>query len=170
MANERKTEKLTRDILKLAKYTEDEFNIEEQQSDDPKIKELLANASKSGTGNAGYPEFIITKKEPDGNNLIIIIECKADITKHQSEDGDNPKDYAVDGALHYAEHLFSEYNVICIGVSGQTKKELQITAYLLEKDAEEFKKTLNERQIAYFENNVVIDKVFAFLTANNIID
>ncbi len=38
------------------------------------------------------------------------------------------------------------------------------------KDAEEFKKTLNERQIAYFENNVLIDKVFAFLTANNTID
>ena len=43
-------------------------------------------------------------------------------------------------------------------------------AVAMGKDAEEFKKTLNERQIAYFENNVVIDKVFAFLTANNIID
>ena len=43
-------------------------------------------------------------------------------------------------------------------------------AIAMGKDAEEFKKTLNERQIAYFENNVVIDKVFAFLTSNNIID
>ena len=65
MANERKTEKITRDMLRKAGYTEEEFNIEEQQSDNPKIKELLANASKSGTGNAGYPEFIITKKEAD---------------------------------------------------------------------------------------------------------
>ena len=43
-------------------------------------------------------------------------------------------------------------------------------AVAMGKDAEEFKKTLNERQIAYFENNVLIDKVFAFLTANNTID
>ncbi len=38
------------------------------------------------------------------------------------------------------------------------------------KSFEEYKKTLNDRQIAYFENNVQIDKVFAFLTANNKID
>ena len=128
MANERKTEKLIRDMLKKAGYTEEEYYIEEQQSDNPKIKELLANASKSGTGNAGYPEFIITKKEPDDNNLVIVIECKADISKHCSETGEEAKDYAVDGALHYAEYLFSDYNVVCIGVSGQTKKELLINS------------------------------------------
>ena len=139
MANERKTEKLVRDMLRKAKYTEEEYYIEEQQSDNPKIKELLANASKSGTGNAGYPEFIITKKEPDDNNLVIVIECKADISKHCSETGEEAKDYAVDGALHYAEYLFSDYNVVCIGVSGQTKKELLIDAYLLEQNGEEFK-------------------------------
>ncbi|MBO5888970.1 MAG: trigger factor [Clostridia bacterium] len=43
-------------------------------------------------------------------------------------------------------------------------------AIAMGKDAEEFKKSLNERQVAYFENNVIIDKVFAFLTKNNIID
>ena len=43
-------------------------------------------------------------------------------------------------------------------------------AIAMGRDAEEFKKSLNERQVAYFENNVIIDKVFAFLTANNIID
>ena len=139
MANERKTEKLVRDMLKKAKYTEEEYYIEEQQSDNPKIKELLANASKSGTGKAGYPEFIITKKEPDDNNLVIVIECKADISKHCSETGEEAKDYAVDGALHYAEYLFGDYNVVCVGVSGQTKKELLIDAYLLEQNGEEFK-------------------------------
>ncbi len=43
-------------------------------------------------------------------------------------------------------------------------------AIAMGRDAEEFKKSLNERQVAYFENNVVIDKVFKFLTENNIID
>ncbi len=55
-----------------------------------------------------------------------------------------------------------------------TEEEIDVKiaeqAVAMGKDAEEFKKTLNERQIAYFENNVIIDKVFAFLTANNIID
>ncbi|MBR2376245.1 MAG: trigger factor [Clostridia bacterium] len=55
-----------------------------------------------------------------------------------------------------------------------TEEEIDVKiseqAVAMGKDAEEFKKTLNERQIAYFENNVLIDKVFAFLTANNIID
>ena len=138
MANERKTEKITRDMLRKAGYTEEEFNIEEQQSDNPKIKKLLANASKSGTGNAGYPEFIITKKEPDNNNLVIIIECKANIANHCSKDLESPVDYALDGAIHYAQYLYSDYNVVCIGISGQTKKELLIDAYLLEQNAEEF--------------------------------
>ncbi len=43
-------------------------------------------------------------------------------------------------------------------------------AIAMNRDAEEFKKSLNERQVAYFENNVIIDKVFAFLTKNNVID
>ena len=141
MANERKTEKIVRNILTRAGYTDEEFNIEEQQSDNPKIKELLSKASKSGTGNTGYPEFIITKKTKteDNDDLIIVIECKADIDKHCSEDCEDPVNYAVDGALHYAEHLYSEYNVVCIGISGETEKELLMTAYLLEKGSEEFK-------------------------------
>ncbi len=43
-------------------------------------------------------------------------------------------------------------------------------AIAMNKDAEEYKKGLNERQISYFENNVQIDKLFAFLMANNKID
>ncbi len=38
------------------------------------------------------------------------------------------------------------------------------------KDVEEFKKSLNERQLSYFENNVEIEKVLEFLTTNNVID
>ncbi len=38
------------------------------------------------------------------------------------------------------------------------------------KDFEEYKKSMNERQIGYFENNALIEKMFAFLTANNKID
>ncbi len=38
------------------------------------------------------------------------------------------------------------------------------------KDFEEYKKNMNERQISYFENNALIEKMFAFLMANNNID
>ena len=99
MANERKTEKIVRDMLNKAKYTDDLFNIEEQQSDIPRIKQLLNNASKNGSGNAGYPEFIITSKD-NTDNIVIVIECKADNTKHQSDDFEDAVNYAVDGAIH----------------------------------------------------------------------
>ncbi len=49
-------------------------------------------------------------------------------------------------------------------------KKIADQAIAMGKDAEEYKKSLNERQIAYFENNVLIDKLFAFLTANNKVD
>ncbi len=38
------------------------------------------------------------------------------------------------------------------------------------KEFEEYKKTMNERQISYFENNALIEKMFAFLMANNKVD
>ena len=43
-------------------------------------------------------------------------------------------------------------------------------ATMMGKTFEDFKKSLNENQIDYFENNAVLDKLFAFLTENNVID
>ena len=124
MANERKTENLVR--KHFDKYTDD-LIIEEQSSDNPKIKKLLSTASKSGNG-AGYPEFIIQyKSNPD---LIILVECKASITKHESEKRDNPKDFAVDGVLLYSSYLAREYDVIAIAVSGETASELKVNHFL----------------------------------------
>jgi len=75
MANERKTESIIRSHFE--KFT-DLVEIEEQASDIPKIGKLLKNASKKG-GGQGRPEFLITvKKNP---NLLIVVECKADISK-----------------------------------------------------------------------------------------
>jgi type I restriction enzyme M protein len=122
--NERKTEDLVRDHFK--KYLE-EVTLEEQTSDAPKIKKLLSTASKGGLGR-GSPEFIIQyKKNPD---LIIIIECKAEVTKHESKDHNQYKDYAVDGALLYSSYLSKDYDVLSIGVSGQTERELRISHFL----------------------------------------
>jgi len=125
---ERKTENLVRDALRRLKYYDDNsIIVEEQKSDNPRINKLLKNASKSGKG-AGYPEFIIRSTNyPD---FLITIECKADIRKHESKEHDRYADYAVDGAVLYASHLSTLYDVIAIGVSGETKRELKISHFL----------------------------------------
>ena len=32
--------------------------------------------------------------------MVVVIECKADITKHESKDYNRPAEYAVDGACY----------------------------------------------------------------------
>lgn len=122
--NESKTEIIVRDHFR--KYFDD-IVFEEKKSDNPRIAKLLSAASKSGAG-PGYPEFIIQyKNNPD---LLIVIECKADITKHESKGHNQPKDYAVDGALLYSSYLAREFDVISIGVSGENKRELKVSHFL----------------------------------------
>lgn len=124
MANERKTEVIVRNHFNqfLA-----EIEIEEQKSDNPKINKLLKTASKKG-GGQGYPEFIITYKT--NSDLLIVIECKANIVKHESGTRDNYSECAVDGVLLYASHLAKDFDVLAIAVSGETQKELKISHFL----------------------------------------
>jgi type I restriction-modification system DNA methylase subunit len=124
MANERITEDIVR---KHFNSYSNECIIEEQKSSNPKIDKLLKNASKKG-GGKGHPEFIISLK--NNTDFIIVVECKADITKHQSPTLDKYDEYAVDGALLYASFLSKEYDVLAIGVSGQNLKELKVSHYL----------------------------------------
>ncbi|UZE93887.1 MAG: N-6 DNA methylase [Candidatus Pacearchaeota archaeon] len=143
MVNERKTEKIIRDILyknknEYEKETEQSVIIEEQKSDNPRIDKLLKTASKKGSG-MGYPEFIISFPNKD---LIIVVECKGDIKYHKSKNLDKYDTYAVDGVLLYSSYLSKEFDVISIGASGQTKKELVIDTYLQirrEKNARDLK-------------------------------
>ncbi len=122
--NESKTEIIVRDHFR--KYFDD-IVFEEKKSDNPRIAKLLSAASKSGAGQ-GYPEFIIQyKNNPD---LLIVIECKADITKHESKSQNQPKDYAVDGVLLYSSYLAREFDVISIGVSGENERELKVSHFL----------------------------------------
>jgi len=125
MANERITEDIVR--RHFNSYS-NECTIEEQKSSIPKIDKLLKNASKSGK-KKGYPDFIISsiRNNPD---FIIVVECKANIVKHQSSTLDQYNEYAVDGALLYASFLSKEYDVLAIGVSGQNLKELKVSHYL----------------------------------------
>lgn len=124
MANERKTEILTREHF--SKFV-DVIHIEEQRSDNPKIDKLLKSSSKKG-GGRGYPEFLISyQTNPD---LLIVIECKADVTKHESKERDKYSEFAVDGALLYASFLSKAFDVLAIAVSGETRQSLRVSHFL----------------------------------------
>lgn len=128
MLNERITENLLRDRFReLGYYSDSSIILEEQKSKTARIDKLLQNASKKGNNN-GYPEFIISSKNE--NDFVCIVECKADVTKHQSKSLDRYSEYAVDGAKLYADYLSKEMDVLFIGASGQTDKELKISHYL----------------------------------------
>ena len=151
MVNERKTEKIVREHFeKDIYYKKGKVVIEEQKSDNPRIDKLLKRASKKGNG-AGFPEFIISFVEEP--NLIIVIECKADIKKHQSETKREYSKYAVDGALLYSSYLSKDFDVISIGVSGETKKDLNISHFLQMKNNISSKDFLGDKLLS-FENYI----------------
>lgn len=106
-----------------------EANIEltPQGCDIIEIDEALKSASKSKTGNAGYPEYCGVV-----NDFIVVIEDKASLDKHIYKDDNGllsqevkaVKDYAVNGALFYALHLAANtsYNkVLAFGISGNER-------------------------------------------------
>ena len=127
MANERATESFVRRRFEAR----DGVVLEEQQSASPRIQKLLKGASKSGVGR-GYPDFIVQLS--DAPDLLIVIECKASHRMHESESHARPADYAVDGALLYADYLRKEFDVLAIGVSG-SGKSVRVSHYLHLKSA-----------------------------------
>ena len=124
MGNERITESIVRSHFEKYK---DIAIIEEQISENPKIDKLLKLASKKGIGK-GRPEFLISVV--DNNNFIVVVECKADISKHESKNRDKYSEYAVDGVLLYASYISKEYDVLAIAVSGQSKSNLKVSHFL----------------------------------------
>lgn len=160
--NERKTESIVRDLLrKTSYYNSKDILIEEQKSDNPKIDKLLKNASKRGCG-CGLPEFIICGKS--NSNFIIVIECKAELSRHQSVNLDKYADYAVDGVLLYASFLSKEYDVLAIAVSGEKKSTLQISHFLRLKNSSEHHKYFGNRILSfneYFEGILHSDYKFS---------
>ena len=110
-------------------YDKDEsIRIEREQTADAQIDKLLQTASKKGNGK-GFPDFVITSPQ-SAKDLVCVVECKADVTKHQSETLTNYANYAVDGAKLYATYLSKEMDVLYIGVSGQNEQELRVNHYL----------------------------------------
>jgi SAM-dependent methyltransferase len=150
--NERKTENVVRDeFRRLGFYDSDaDIQVEEQKSNIDEVKKLLKAASKSGGGGNGAPEFIISA--PSSPDFLLVVECKANVKDHISNSVDQilagqiideddaakakrVQRFSVDGALHYAKSLSREFNVITLGISGETKKSALISTYLWPKGA-----------------------------------
>jgi hypothetical protein len=103
--NERSLDFFIGRLLDAAKisYTPNGSNISE-------IQKALKSASKAGTNNVGYPEFIGKSKD-----FIIVIENKADLDKQADfvcedraeykTDFKSLKNFAENGAFHYAKHI-----------------------------------------------------------------
>lgn len=106
---------------------EADIQLTPQGCDIKEIDEALKTASKSKTGNVGYPEYCGVV-----NDFILVIEDKASIDKHICKDENGllsqevkaVKDYAVNGALFYGLHLAANTSyskVLAFGVSGNEK-------------------------------------------------
>lgn len=138
--NEGKTEQIVYKKLNYLGYYEDDSTaiVEPKKSDKPTIQKLLANASKrAGSNSAGYPDYIVRDSQSD--NVAIVIECKADTAKHVSDSLDKFQDYAVDGARLYADYLSKQLDVIYIGVSGESEKDLRVSHFLKLRGSKEHK-------------------------------
>src|SRR6185436_16326026 len=125
------SERITEDFVRTHFKSDALFSViklEEQKSSIRKVNELLQRGSKHGKGGYGRPEFIISFRTQN-TNYLIVIECKPTTIRHESKNRDKPKDYAVDGILHYSKILSQEYNIIGIAVSGLNINELQVSTF-----------------------------------------
>jgi type I restriction-modification system DNA methylase subunit len=132
MANERITEDIVRTHFKEDVLFKS-IKWEEQKSNIKRVQELLRGESKGGGKGNGYPEFILSF--PTNSSYLIVVECKAKVSDHESKDRNSPVKYAVDGVLHYAKALSKEFNVIAIAVSGQNDIELKVSHFYWKKGA-----------------------------------
>lgn len=140
---EKTTDLIVFNILRSLNYVDGNFdsidhniNVWAKKSSNPEIDSILSTSSKKRTNQKGYPEYIIYD---DQESILIVIENKKDVKKHIFNDIDSKVDeYAVNGALWYAEKLKVKFDVIAIGISGNSIEELKIDTYAWKKNADSF--------------------------------
>ena len=149
------------------------IDYDAQGSDVKEINEALQTASKKGTGNAGYPEYVAVIKD-----FVIVIEDKADLSKHEkltdkgiiSARQKDVADYAVNGAYFYSKHIAQNSNfrkVFAIGVSGDEKHH-KITPLYVD-DREGYKRLPDiESFTSFTEDN--IDEYYTRYVLNEMTD
>lgn len=168
MAYEKTTDRIIGNLLTAAniQFTENGSNIVE-------INKALQTASKRGTGKKGFPEFVAQV-----GDFILVIEDKADRrkqakyldTKNQNllMDDTSIKDYAENGALHYAQKIVanSHFNkVFAIGCSGTESDNMVIrpifvspTSYKLLAPVKDFRNFTTANIATYYTTTVCQEK------------
>lgn len=118
-------------------YKEDSYN-----KYDKYLAEAFSCASKSLSGKTkGTPDFTI---RCDSEDLIVVIECKEDISNHQTVDNlddyknglggkEDIKRYCINGALHYASYINKNNDVIALAISGTDENNMRVTSFVLPK-------------------------------------
>jgi type I restriction-modification system DNA methylase subunit len=135
----------------IQEFTRDHFKsqlegigkIETHQSDNNKIKNALKGASKSKKGGAGYPEHIIQIfNHPD---LVIITECKGEISLHENNGNVDEVKYAVDGVKHYSNFLSKHYDVLSIAISGNSPSNYKVSHFFQERNSYKIENVLGNK-------------------------
>ena len=139
-----------------------------QGSQIKEVDEALSTASKKGTGNVGFPEYVGVVKD-----FLIVIEDKASLNNHIKRDDKNliaedvksVMDYAVNGALFYAKHLATKTTykkIIAIGVSGNEKNHRISPIFVDERcgykeldDLETFISFSEDNIVEYYEREIL---------------
>lgn len=170
------------DLWVASQLDECEIKYSAQGSDVKEIDKALSTASKRGTGNVGYPEYVAVV-----NDFVIVVEDKADMNRHvkytQSGLIEVEKkavtDYALNGALFYAKHIAQKSSfkkVFAIGVSGDSKHH-KITplyvddreSYKLLPDVETFSMFSHQNIYEYYLRNVLEEKTDVEKTTEQIL-
>ncbi len=103
------------------------INLDPQGSNILDINKALKTSSKAGTGKPGRPEYCGVVKD-----FLLVIEDKENLSDHVCRDKEGMislmqnavKNYAVNGALHYAECIAANtkyHKIFAFGVSGKGK-------------------------------------------------
>lgn len=147
------------DLWVASQLTDCGIKYDAQGSNVKELDEALKNASKRGTGNAGYPEYVAIV-----GNFVIVIEDKADLSKQKKLTDKGVldtsikavTDYAVNGAYFYAKHIAQNSTfkkVFALGVSGDEKHH-EITSLYVD-DREGYKELPDlESFISFSPNNI----------------
>ena len=169
--------------LWVARQLDDcKIDYDAQGSDVKEINEALRTASKRGTGNAGYPEYVSVVKD-----FVIVIEDKADLQNHEkltdsgviSTAKKDITDYAVNGAYFYAKHIAqnsSFHKIFAIGVSGAEKHHKITPLYVDDRegykklpDIESFTSFTKENIDEYYTRYVLNEKTDVEKTTEDIL-
>lgn len=147
------------DLWVFTLLQEADLDLEPKGSSIKEIDDALKTASKRGTGNAGFPEYIGTVKD-----YLIVVEDKASISRHIKRDAnglidfgtESVTDYAVNGAVFYAKHLATHTGykkILAFGVSGDRRNHKISPIFV---DETEFYRELPEVQsfISFNEENI----------------